>query len=80
MPTQSLTFRTITTPTTLTGLNTLSMINQSTTDVVNLEIDGQSTSINLDKGQTLELSASTGFTLPDINVSGTNLNLDIITS
>ena len=80
MAIQQVEFRTITSPETLSNLNTLSMINQSASDVVTLTISGQSTNITLAVGQTLELSASTGFVLPDIEIAGSSINLDIVSS
>ena len=80
METQQLTFETITTPTTLSQCVTLALINQSSTDVVDLNISGQSTSITIQSGQTLELNSSTGFVLPDIEITGTNINVDVVIS
>jgi len=80
MAIQQVTFRTITSPETLENINTLSMVNQSASDVVVLTVKGQGTNITLAVGQTLELSASTGFLLPSIEISGSSINLDIISS
>mgnify|MGYP003135265923 CR=1 FL=1 len=80
MAIQQVQFRTITSPETLSNLNTLAMINQSASDVVVLTITGQATNITLAVGQSLELNASTGFLLPDIEISGSNINLDIVSS
>jgi len=76
---QNISIRTITTsPTTLTGLNTLTILNSSSTDAITLSAGGSS--IQLGTSQTLTLNASTGFTLPEIRIFGTGLNASVITS
>jgi len=80
MATQGVVFDTITVPTTLRNKSTITLINQSDENGATLTIEGQATNISLGAGQTLELSASTGFTLPDIAITGTDFVIDIITS
>ncbi len=80
MSTQQLKFERLSTTTTLSGITTLAIVNQSSSNSLTLTISGQSTNITLATGQSLSLSASSGFQLPDIDVSGTSLTADIITS
>lgn len=80
MSTQQLKFQRLSTTTTLTGLTTLAIVNQSSSNELTLTISGQSTNITLAIGQSLSLSASSGFQLPDIEVSGTGLSADVISS
>tara|TARA_R110000824_G_scaffold32247_13_gene104298 strand:- start:1046 stop:1282 length:237 start_codon:yes stop_codon:yes gene_type:complete len=76
---QNISIRTInTSPTELTGLNTLTILNSSSTENISISSDGGS--ISLGTSQTLTLNASTGFTLPTIRLTGTDLNASVITS
>lgn len=81
MAEQNITITSITTsPTTLSGLNTLSVLNGSTSDSLTIGVDGSGNTITLTSGQTLTLNASTGFSLPDIVISGTGLTAQVVYS
>ena len=80
MEIQSITIKTITTsPTTLSGLNTFSVLNGSA-QPLNISTDGGVNQVVLTTGQTLMLSANTGFILPDILLSGTSMSAEVITT
>lgn len=68
-----------TSPTTLQNLNTFSVINQSN-DVLYISTNNGVSSITLTTGQTLMISANVGFVLPDILMTGTNMNAQVIYS
>ena len=81
MATQQVQIKTITTsPTTLSGLNTLSVLNGSSSNSLTIGVDGSGETITLTSGQTLTLNASAGFTLPDIVISGTTLLAQVVYS
>lgn len=81
MATQSLTIKTITiSPTTLSGVKTIAILNGSNSDSITIKVSGSADSILLKKNQTLSLNASTGFVLPDLEVSGTGLTCEVIYS
>jgi len=81
MAEQNITIQTISTsPTTLSGLNSITILNGSATDSITLAVDGSANSISLGSGQTLTLNASTGFTLPDLTLSGSGLTANVVTS
>jgi hypothetical protein len=72
--------RTITTsPTTLTNLNTFSVLNGSA-QPLNISVDNGANQVVLTTGQTLMLSSNTGFVLPDILLSGTSMSAEVITT
>lgn len=66
-----------TSPTTLSDLNTFSVKNGSA-DALSISVDGGLNSVILTQGQTLMLSASAGFVLPDITMSGTSMSAEVI--
>lgn len=79
-PIQSVQVRTITTsPTTISNANTISILNGSVNPLT-ISTDGGTNSISLTTGQSLSMSASTGFVLPDIILSGTAMSAEIIKS
>ena len=81
MAEQNITIQTISTsPTTLSGLNSITILNGSASDSLTLAVSGSANNISLGSGQTLTLNASTGFTLPDLTLSGSGLTANIVTS
>jgi hypothetical protein len=81
MAEQRITIQTISvSPTTLSNLNSITILNGSATDSITLAVSGSAESISLGSGQTLTLNASTGFTLPDLILSGTGLTANVVTS
>jgi hypothetical protein len=68
-----------TSPTILSGLNTFSVLNGSV-DPLTISVNNGTDSVALTSGQTLMLSASTGFVLPDITLSGTAMSAYVITT
>lgn len=81
MAEQNITIQTITTsPTTLKGINSITILNGSASDSITLAVSGSLNNIALGSGQTLTLNASTGFTLPDLTFSGSGLTANIVTS
>ena len=81
MAEQNITIQTITTsPTTLSNLNSITILNGSASDSLTLAVSGSSENISLGSGQTLTLNASTGFTLPDLTLSGSGLTAYVVTS
>ena len=81
MAEQNITIQTISvSPTTLSNLNNITILNGSSTDALTLQVSGSSESISLASGQTLTLNASTGFSLPDLTLSGTGLTANVVTS
>ena len=62
------------------GLNTISILNLSA-DAMYIENVDASTKFLLNQNQSVSLSASTGFTLPDLNLSTTGtMNASVITT
>ena len=62
------------------GLNTISILNLSA-DAMYIENVDASTKFQLNQNQSVSLSASTGFTLPDLNLSTTGtMNASVITT
>ena len=81
MATQSLQIKTITTsPTTLSGVKTIAILNGSASNDITIRVSGSADSITLGSGQTLNLNASTGFVLPDLEFSGTGLTCEVVYS
>ena len=81
MAEQNITIQTISvSPTTLSNLNNITILNGSSTDALTLQVSGSSESISLASGQTLTLNASTGFSLPDLTLSGSGLTANVVTS
>jgi hypothetical protein len=77
---QRMIVRTITTsPTTLTNLNTFSVLNGSA-QPLNISVDNGANQVVLTTGQTLMLSSNTGFVLPDILLSGASMSAEVITT
>ena len=71
MAEQNITIQTISvSPTTLSNLNNITILNGSATNSITLAVSGQ----------TLTLNASTGFSLPDLTLSGTGLTANVVTS
>ena len=81
MAEQNITIQTITTsPTTLSGINSITILNGSSSDSLTLAVSGSATNVSLASGQTLTLNASTGFTLPDLTLTGSGLTANVVTS
>ena len=77
---QSVSVKTIVvSPTTLSNLNTISVLNSST-DALSVSTDGGTNSVVLTTGQSLTMSASSGFTLPPVKLFGTSVNAQVITT
>jgi hypothetical protein len=77
---QRMIVRTITTsPTTLPNLNTFSVLNGSA-QPLNISVDNGANQVVLTTGQTLMLSSNTGFVLPDILLSGSDMSAEVITT
>ena len=77
---QSITLTQISTTTNYTDLNSISIINQSSSDLT-IANTSSSGSIVLLQGQTLMLEANTGFVLPNLRVSSLGIVLaSVITS
>jgi len=81
MATQNIKIQTITTsPTTLSNLNSITILNGNASNDLTLAVSGSGENISLASGQTLTLNASTGFSLPDLTISGTGLTANVVTS
>ena len=81
MAEQNITIQTITTsPTTLSNLNSITILNGSSSNSLTLAVSGSANNVSLGSGQTLTLNASTGFTLPDLTITGTGLTVNVVTS
>jgi len=81
MDIQSISIRTISTsPTTLTGLNTISILNGNATNSLTIAVTGSGNLITLTTGQSVTLTASTGFVLPDLTITGTGLTANVVTT
>lgn len=79
-PIQNVQVLTITTsPTTISGANTISILNGSA-NALTISADGGTNTISLTQGQSVSMSASTGFVLPDIRLTGTGMSAQIIQS
>tara|TARA_R110002110_G_scaffold100922_14_gene256832 strand:+ start:538 stop:783 length:246 start_codon:yes stop_codon:yes gene_type:complete len=79
MATQNITLKTITaTPTTLSNLNSLSLLNGHATESLTIGDSGSLEVITLKSGESVSLQASTGFTLPDLVITGTSLTAQVI--
>ena len=76
---QTLEAITLTSATTLTSLNTFSVVNNSSDGLV-ISVDNNINSVTLLKGQSLNLSSGAGFELPNISISGSNIDALLITS
>ena len=77
---QSISLNVISSLTNYTNLNTISIINQSADKLI-VTNTSSSGAIGLLQGQTLMLTASTGFVLPNIELdSGGTINASVITS
>jgi|TARA_R100001163_G_C5035382_1_gene174680 hypothetical protein len=81
MATQNITIRSITTsPTTLSNLNSISVLNGSASDTLTIGVDGSGQTITLKSGESVSLQAQTGFVLPDLVLTGTSLTAQVITT
>ena len=81
MAQQNITIQAITTsPTTLSNKNSISVLNGSASESLTIGVSGSGQTITLTSGQTLTLNASTGFTLPDIVITGTSLSAQVVSS
>ena len=81
MDKQSIIIQTLTTsPTTLQNLNSFSILNGSATNSLTIAVSGSANSITLTSGQSLTLTASTGFVLPDLTITGPGLSANIVTT
>jgi hypothetical protein len=79
MATQNMTIKAITTsPTTLSNLNSLSLLNGSASDTLTIGVDGSGNTITLKSGESVSLQAETGFSLPDLVITGTSLTAQVI--
>jgi hypothetical protein len=80
-PTQNITIKTISTsPTTLTNLNSISILNGNATNALTIAVTSSADLITLTTGQSVTLTASTGFVLPDLTITGTGLSANIVTT
>ena len=78
-PVQELQMKEITSsPTIIEDKNTITVLNGSSTDVLTIGIDGSGQSVTLKSGQSLTITASTGFVLPNIQIAGTNLEAQVV--
>jgi hypothetical protein len=81
MDIQSVSIRTITTsPTTLTGLNSISVLNGNSSNALTIAVTGSADLITLTTGQSVTLTASTGFVLPSLTITGTGLTANVVTT
>jgi hypothetical protein len=78
-PIQSIKVRTITATEVISGANTISILNGSA-NALTISADGGTNTISLTTGQSVSMSASTGFVLPDIRLTGTAMSAQIIQS
>ena len=79
MATQNMTIKAITTsPTTLSNLNSLSLLNGSASDTLTIGVDGSGETITLKSGESVSLQAETGFSLPNLVITGTSLTAQVI--
>ena len=79
MAKQNMTIKAITTsPTTLSNLNSLSLLNGSASDTLTIGVDGSGETITLKSGESVSLQAETGFSLPDLVITGTSLTAQVI--
>jgi len=79
MATQNMTIKAITTsPTTLSNLNSLSLLNGSASDTLTIGVDGSGNTITLKSGESVSLQAETGFSLPNLVITGTGLTAQVI--
>jgi hypothetical protein len=79
-PIQSISIKTIVTATTYEELNSISILNQSTDDleILNITMGGV---INLTQGQSVTITSSTGFVLPELLLDSTGtINACVITT
>ena len=76
---ENITIQTISeSPTTLSGLNSIMILNGSDINSLRLDISGATEHINLEHGQTLTLTSYAGFILPDLELSGVELTANIV--
>jgi len=81
MDIQSVSIRTITTsPTTLVNLNSISILNGNATNSLTIAVTGSADLITLTTGQSVTLTASTGFVLPSLTITGTGLSANVVTT
>jgi hypothetical protein len=77
---QSVNFYSLIDPITFSGLNTISILNLSA-DVMTIEKSDDGQFFALNQNQSVSLSASTGFVLPDLNLySLGTMNASVITT
>jgi len=81
MDIQSVSIKTITTsPTTLVNLNSISILNGNATNALTIAVTGSADLITLTTGQSVTLTASTGFVLPSLTITGTGLSANVVTT
>jgi hypothetical protein len=81
MDIQSVSIKTITTsPTTLVNLNSISILNGNATNDLTIAVTGSADLITLTTGQSVTLTASTGFVLPSLTITGTGLTANVVTT
>lgn len=81
MDIQSVSIKTITTsPTTLVNLNSISILNGNATNSLTIAVTGSADLITLTTGQSVTLTASTGFVLPSLTITGTGLTANVVTT
>jgi len=80
-PIQNVNLINLTTSRSFTNLNTISILNSSADALEIINVDAGGTSIFLSQGESVTLSASTGFVLPEIelNSAGT-IDCQVITT
>ena len=77
---QSVNFYSLIDPITFSGLNTISILNLSA-DVMTIEKSDDGQIFALNQNQSVSLSASTGFVLPDLNLNSLGtMNASVITT
>ena len=67
VPTQNVRFENVTATTTYSQLNTISILNSSSDDL-EVSIPSNASSMFLGQGESVTISASSGFVLPDITL------------
>ena len=80
MAVQSVQIKTLTSNTLLSNLNSITILNGSTTETLTIGVESSGEVITLSSGQTLSLIASVGFSLPTIDIQGTSLRANIVTT
>jgi len=67
-------------PTTLSGLESIMILNGNDLSSLRLVISDATEPIDLESGETLTITASAGLILPDLEISGVELTANIVTT